>query len=98
MSRSPAEHSAGLLFQRAAAPRPGADAARKCKLGGGLPLGVSYAAPVLRATGHGSLVLPGPPPDRKKRGLFMIKIAPSILSADFANLERDIQQIGRAHV
>ena len=36
----------------------------------------------------------------------MVKIAPSILSADFANLERDIHriadadyvQIGRAHV
>ena len=29
----------------------------------------------------------------------MIKIAPSILSADFANLERDIRrEIGRAHV
>ena len=32
----------------------------------------------------------------RKRGLQMIKIAPSILSADFANLERDIQKINTA--
>lgn len=32
----------------------------------------------------------------QKRGVFMIKISPSILSADFANLERDIQKISSA--
>ena len=32
----------------------------------------------------------------KKGGYFMIKIAPSILSADFANLERDIGRISTA--
>jgi len=34
--------------------------------------------------------------NERKEGLSMIKIAPSILSADFANLERDIQRISTA--
>ena len=92
----PAGDPAGSLFKRAAAPGPGTDAAWKRELGGGLPLGVSYAPGAAPATGAPA---PGFPERRrsiKKRGLFMIKVAPSILSADFANLERDIQKISTA--
>jgi ribulose-phosphate 3-epimerase len=35
-------------------------------------------------------------PQKRKEVFFMVKIAPSILSADFANLERDIRRIADA--
>ena len=50
-----------------------------------------------RPAGRGQA--PRPSPDQRKREKIMVKIAPSILSADFCNLERDInREIGRAHV
>ena len=34
--------------------------------------------------------------NKRKEGFTMIKISPSILSADFANLQRDIERIASA--
>ena len=64
--------------------------------------GALAACTILCAAGSGSYRLHGgcPAPKRaggtERKGYFMIKIAPSILSADFANLERDIGRISTA--
>jgi ribulose-phosphate 3-epimerase len=87
----------GSLFQKAATPHPGTDAARSCFPGASDPLAPSYAEPAGAVTGL-SFGGSRPPSAKSKRkeGFLMIKIAPSILSADFANLERDIHRISAA--
>lgn len=60
------------------------------------PLGVSYADRGAVATGRGLLSHGKRRRNERKEGVSMVKIAPSILSADFANLERDIQRIAAA--
>jgi len=62
-----------------------------------IPLSAVYAPGRATGTGPSPPVLCDFPPLKKGKEVFlMIKIAPSILSADFANLERDIRRISTA--
>ena len=82
------------IFKKAAAPDPGADAARSWgRLG---RLGYPMRRRLPPPPGLCPLSRPFRRDNSRKEGLFMIKIAPSILSADFANLERDIRRIDAA--
>jgi len=61
-----------------------------------IPLVLSYVMHRPAVTGFWESVPTLLPPIDRNEAFFMIKIAPSILSADFANLERDIQRISDA--
>ncbi len=79
----------GLRGTEDAAFLPGNSATYRI-LCGGRPIGAGAALP------SGSPSPPRDPQIIEKDVLNMIKISPSILSADFANLERDIQRISTA--
>jgi len=91
----PAGFPAGSLSEKAAAADRGSDKAR-AEASGGAPLSVSYAPDGAGATAANSRSSCFALIYQEMWCIVMVKIAPSILSADFANLEREIRRIETA--
>jgi ribulose-phosphate 3-epimerase len=84
-----------LRIQKSGGAAPERQALRGNVIRGRLPPAPFYARRAAASPGL-SARLALPPTILQKEGSSMIKIAPSILSADFANLERDIHRISAA--